>query len=175
MSRLNAFHKVLLFAALTALLTGGCSLMRQATRGSEASNLPATGNPDPLNGEQIYFTRSSGRGTSITYRGGPRFGGMMMMGNALTCSACHGPDGRGGAHWMHMQAMNAPDITFAALVTEEHEESEGHTEYNLQVFHQAVVEGRHPDGDALSRDMPRWQISDADLADLLAFLKLLSD
>jgi hypothetical protein len=172
---LNAFHKILFFAGLVALLTGACSLLRQASWGSEAPDLPATGNPDPLNGEQIYFTRSSGRGTSIGYRGGPRFGGMMMMGNTLTCSACHGPDGRGGAHWMHMQAMDAPDITFAALMSEEHEESEEHREYDLQVFRQAVVEGRHPDGDALSRDMPRWRISDADLEDLLAFLKLLSD
>jgi hypothetical protein len=32
-----------------------------------------------------------------------------------------------------------------------------------------VVEGLHPDGEPLSRDMPRWRIGDWDLADLAAY------
>ncbi len=35
----------------------------------------------------------------------------------------------------------------------------------------AVVEGKHPNGERLSNDMPRWNLSEDDLADLAAFLK----
>jgi len=36
------------------------------------------------------------------------------------------------------------------------------------------VEGKHPDGaTSLSTNMPRWNISDEDLADLIAYLKIL--
>ncbi|MDH3876031.1 MAG: hypothetical protein OET07_17960, partial [Desulfobacteraceae bacterium] len=44
------------------------------------------------NGERIYFTATSERGTEITYTGGPTSGGWMMMGGRLACVSCHGPD-----------------------------------------------------------------------------------
>lgn len=130
------------------------------------------------NGERIYFTATKLNGELVTYRGGPDFGGM-MMGAYLTCAACHGPEARGGVHFMHMQVMDAPDIRYVSLSAEEgeHGESEGeghadeHGAYSLEDFRQAVVDGKHPDGEALSRDMPRWEISDEDLADLFEFLK----
>lgn len=79
---------------------------------------------------------------------------------------------------MHMQVMEAPDIRYAALISgeDEHEgdgESMEHDQavYDLDMFRQAVVEGKHPDGEALSADMPRWEMSDQDLADLFEYLK----
>ena len=54
------------------------------------------------NGERIYFTATSERGTEITYTGGPTSSGWMMMGGRLACVSCHGPDGRGGKHSMGM-------------------------------------------------------------------------
>jgi len=129
------------------------------------------------NGERIYFTATNAQGDRIRYRGGPNFGGM-MMGSYLTCAACHGPEARGGTHFMHMQVMDAPDTRYEALQGEagEHgddEHGDEHGEYSLEDFRLAVVEGKHPDGDSFSRDMPRWQISDEDLADLFEFLKSL--
>ena len=129
------------------------------------------------NGEQIYFTATNDRGEYIRFTDGPAFGG--MMGGSLSCASCHGDDGRGGQHVMHMDVMDAPDIRFDALSAEESEhqgddqEDEHGEEYDLATFRQAVVLGQHPDGDALSRDMPRWQLSDEDLADLLEYLKTL--
>lgn len=119
------------------------------------------------NGERIYFTATSDRGDPITYTGGPNLGGMMMSGR-LTCASCHGPSGRGGRHIMHMQVMDAPDIRGVALAEEEHEE--GHGEYDLETFRQAVVEGKHPDGEPLDANMPRWSMSDEDLRDLFDYL-----
>jgi hypothetical protein len=37
------------------------------------------------NGERIYFTATSERGTEITYTGGPASSGWMMMGGRLAC------------------------------------------------------------------------------------------
>lgn len=130
------------------------------------------------NGEQIYFTATNENGERIRYTGGPSFGG--MMGSYLTCASCHGADGRGGIHTMHMDVMDAPDIRYPALSaeTDEHGEEEDahadeHGEYDLEAFRSAVVSGQHPDGEALSRDMPRWRISDDDLEDLFEFIKSL--
>lgn len=77
---------------------------------------------------------------------------------------------------MHMWVMEAPDIRYKALSSEagEHEgEGSEHGEYTLEDFRNAVVEGEHPDGRPLDSDMPRWQMSDEDLADLFEFLKSL--
>lgn len=131
------------------------------------------------NGERIYFTATNEQGESISYEDGPAFGGMMMQ-TRLACVSCHGTDGRGGAHVMHMQVMDAPDIRYKALNSEagEHEDNEDgmeHTqgEYGLDAFRRAVVEGKHPDGETLSTDMPRWTMNDDDLSALLEYLKLL--
>ncbi|NQU75124.1 MAG: c-type cytochrome [Planctomycetes bacterium] len=126
------------------------------------------------NGERIYFTATSERGGRITYTGGPDAGGM-MMGGSLSCASCHGPTGQGGQHVMHMQVMDAPDIRGAALAGEGHEgeESEHGGQYDLETFRLAVVEGRHPDGELLDADMPRWTMSDEDLGDLLDYLESL--
>ena len=130
--------------------------------------------PDPSNGERIYFTGVSGRDGPVMYTGGPEFGGMMMgmMNSRLTCAACHGPEGRGGVHAMHMYVMKAPDIRYGALSAMPEMRGRDHP-YDLNDFRAAVADGRHPDGERLKRDMPRWQMSDADFADLFAFVKSL--
>ncbi len=116
------------------------------------------------NGERIYFTATSERGTPITYAGGPARGGWMMMGGQLACASCHGPDGRGGKHSMGMmQVMDSKDIRWSAL----------QAEFDAEKFRQAVTNGRDPDGSQLKGEMPRWKMSSEDLADLMAFLKTL--
>ena len=81
-----------------------------------------------------------------------------MMGSQYACVFCHGQDARGGVHLMMMQVMDAPDIRWAALA-------------GLDTFRAAVVDGKRPNGEALSSDMPRWNLNDDDLADLATFLK----
>ena len=116
------------------------------------------------NGERIYFTSTSERGTAITYAGGPASSGWMMMGGQLACVSCHGPDGRGGRHSMGMmQVMDAKDIRWKVL----------QPEFDAEKFRLAVVKGQDPDGTQLKQDMPRWTIGKADLADLITFLKTL--
>ncbi|MCL7453086.1 MAG: c-type cytochrome [Anaerolineae bacterium] len=127
------------------------------------------------NGERIYFAAVNDQDERIRYSGGPDLGGM-MMGGYLTCASCHGPDARGGVHVMHMETMDAPDIRWSALAAHEEEEEihqDEHEDYDLETFRLAVVEGRHPDGEPLSSDMPRWRMEDQDLADLAEYLQSL--
>lgn len=156
------------------LLLGACStvLSNEATPAGSSEN-----RVEASNGERIYFTASSDRSGQITYTGGPRFGGG-MMGSYLTCASCHGPEGRGGVHRMHMQVMDAPDIRYQALSSELDEHGgEDHgaedDEYDLDDFRLAVIEGKHPNGEELSRDMPRWRMSEENLQDLFAFIQSL--
>lgn len=167
--------KVILFffGGLGFALTA-CGLTPQSPL-TPPGGLPGTplgDSPSIANGERIYFTATSGRGGQISYRGGPAFGGM-MMGSYLTCAACHGPVAQGGRHVMHMTVMDAPDIRITALSSEADEHGGDHGEYDLETFRKAVVDGQHPDGKSLNQDMPRWQMSDANLADLFAFLQSL--
>lgn len=169
----RTLRRLLPLFLLTGLLVVSCSVLDQP----DSSTPAETGDGvDVPNGERIYFTASSKRAERISYRGGPNFGGM-MMGSFLTCASCHGPEARGGVHTMHMQVMDAPDIRYVALsVEEDGHEGEAHGgeedgEYYFEDFRLAVVEGKHPDGEALSREMPRWRMSDEDIADLFAFLK----
>ncbi|WP_373536215.1 c-type cytochrome [Microcoleus sp.] len=133
------------------------------------------------NGERIYLTSTSDRGTNITYTngqssgsmGGGSQGGMMgggsqggMMGaGKLACASCHGFNGRGGTStMMGIQTMNAPDIRWSALKNE----------FDAEKFRLAVTKGQDPDGKKqLNNYMPRWKIGNEDLADLIAYLKTL--
>ncbi len=160
-----------------SLFLAGCGLSRIGRWRPAPALIAPWGNQEyASNGERIYFTATNEQGEIIRYRGGP-FRGMMMQ-PWLTCASCHGADGRGGPHVMHMTWMDAPDIRISALSSESEEHSgdmETHPDegYTLEMFKSAVVEGKHPDGEALSYEMPRWQMSDQDLADLFEFLKTL--
>ena len=132
------------------------------------------------NGERIYFSASSERGTQITSSGGPSSG--MMSKGILACASCHGTNAKGGKHLMHMQVMDAPNIRWSKLGHDEgkehiENEEKGHSEeqsaYDMDDFKTAVRDGRHPDGKELKQDMPRWSIGDDDLNDLANYLKSL--
>jgi Cytochrome c len=142
-----------------------CGLFRLSpiTPPGIVSGTPLGDSRSVANGERIYFTAINDRDGTISYQGGPPFSGM-MMGSYLTCAACHGPTAHGGKHIMHMDVMDAPDIRIIELSSEI-------AGYDLETFHKAVVDGKDEEGKALSQDMPRWQISDADLADLFTFLQ----
>ncbi len=155
------------FVVATILLFTGCaSSVNPIGRGTPESDGTAWGvGAFDSNGERIYFTATSERSTTaITYTGGPTSSGWMMTRGRLACVSCHGPDGQGGKHSMGMmQVMDAKDIRWSVL----------QDEFDAEKFRLAVVKGQDPDGTQLESDMPLWNISDDDLADLIAFLKTL--
>jgi len=169
----------LFVSMLSIILLYACSVPMPLMGSGKASPAPTF----TSNGERIYFSSTSDRGTNITYTGGPSFGGMMgngssggMMGNRngssgrmggdfLTCASCHGADGRGGVlTMMGMQILTAKDIRWSALKSE----------FDAEIFRLAVTKGQDPDGKKQLNDyMPRWNIGNDDLADLIAYLKTL--
>jgi mono/diheme cytochrome c family protein len=128
------------------------------------------------NGEQIYFTATSQRGTPITADMGAGMGRMRGMGiSSMTCASCHGADGRGGPIQMMMRVIDVPDIRYETLTSEDHGNhgEEEHEPYTEETIKRAITEGVEPDGEPLDWPMPRWSISDEDLDDLVDFLKTL--
>lgn len=80
---------------------------------------------------------------------------------------------------MHMQTMDAPDIRWDTLSSREHgghdeaDEAVEELPYDEESFRRALREGITPGGERLSSNMPRWEMSDEDIDDLIAFLKTL--
>ncbi len=169
--------KTALILLLAGMLLAACGLPVWGMRRPDPQGSNAWfGQKHDSDGEQIYLTATNQQGESIPYTGGPGSGGMMQ--SRLACVSCHGKGGKGGEHWMHMDYMKAPEIRWQALNNEERDEHEGlegdaHEGYTLEMFRQAVVDGQHPDGEALDWDMPRWQLADGDLEDLFEYLKTL--
>lgn len=169
-------NKWILIGIGFAFLLGACNLIGQpGTPINNGYNNYPQQSGFASNGQQIYFTATDQSGQPVSYSGGPNFGGM-MMGSYLTCASCHGNNGQGGAHYMRMQVMDAPAINYDGLVQMKQKDSGGTPQpggYSLADFRGAVTQGRDTSGKQLDQNMPRWQMSDQDLADLLAFLKTL--
>ena len=118
-------------------------------------------------GERIYFTAREETGKRIAFTGGPSW--LTMHGGS--CADCHGPDGRGGKHVMAGTAV-PPDIRYGTLTAKE--EGMDHPPYTDATFKRAVVKGFDPGNGPLDLTMPRWDMSEADLNDLISYLKRLS-
>ncbi len=120
------------------------------------------------NGERIYYLGIDGEGERIPFRSGPHW--LRMMGGS--CVNCHGPDGKGGLPVM-MGTHLPGDVRYSALVSGEHhgEEEDGGQAYTDDDIRRAVRNGVEPSGERMDRTMPRWNISDEDLDDLLDYLK----
>lgn len=124
------------------------------------------------NGEMIFFTGLNEKGEQISFEGGPHW--IYMHGGA--CVSCHGQEGKGGTV-PHMCLEVAPSISYHDLTEEEHEEHEGeeeaHPPYTDETIKKVIKEGLNPAGEELDSCMPRWQMTDEDLKDLVGYLKAL--
>ncbi len=166
----------IIFAFSILFLLSGC--YQQTDKRISNGTAWAVGSFDS-NGKQIYLSATSESGTPITYNGGPAMGMMMTRGN-LACVSCHSVDGKGGKHTMQMEVMDAPDIRWSTLSSDQQDKGESANKtitqsnaYEFEDFKNDLEYGKRPDGEVLSKDMPRWNMSDADLKDLMTYLKSL--
>jgi len=124
------------------------------------------------NGERIYYTGVSERTGPVPFQGGPMW--LAMHGGG--CASCHGINGRGGVPVMMGTAIPA-DIRYEALtakdVHNQRREEEAHPPYTDELIKQAITQGLDPAGKSLDWTMPRWQMTQEDLNDLIAYLKTL--
>jgi cytochrome c oxidase subunit 2 len=164
------------------LLIGSASCLLSCGRSPDSGQQvqSATEKSFNSNGEQIYFTGTSRRGTPISSEGRMGMMGMRRGRDHLACVDCHGSDGKGGTVEMMMMSFKAPDIRYRVLASKEHMHQEAeeaqthemeHPPYTDETLKRAIAAGLDPAGNPLNQYMPRWKILDDDLNDLLAFLK----
>ncbi len=122
-------------------------------------------------GQQIYLTGADANGPI------PRTLGSAACGTAAgaSCADCHGVDGRGGLVRPAMTvSFVAPDIRYSVLTAPHSEEGTTVPGLSEAEIEAAIRDGVGANGRQLGVPMPRWAMTDADMADTIAYLKELS-
>lgn len=125
-----------------------------------------------VRGKLIYFEGISARGTEITAVVGDE--AAMLPGSAMPCASCHGSDGLGRPEG----GLLPLDIRWSELVKSYghvHENGRRHPAYDEASFARSMVGGVDPANNQMDRSMPLYQMSSEDMADLIAYMKVLED
>ncbi len=140
------------------------------TTGAQGYQTAAPEHQFKSNGERIYYTGVNQNGQRIIPTGGP----MWLSMHGGSCVSCHGPDGKGSKQIMGCSSDTvAPNIQYSVLTGPEM--AEEHPPYNDTTIKRAITKGIDPGGDKLEPCMPRWQMSQKDLNDVVAYLKVLGN
>ncbi|SJM95908.1 conserved hypothetical protein [Crenothrix polyspora] len=119
-----------------------------------------------LRGKKIYVDGTSVRGNTITAVVGQSSTGVPAT--LLPCANCHGQDGQG------KQEGGVQAVPIAWEVLKQSVGQEGglrkRKAYTASLFGRAVAQGIDPSDNLLSEAMPRYQFSQDDLDDLVAYL-----
>jgi cytochrome c oxidase subunit 2 len=121
-------------------------------------------------GQQIYYTGADATGPIARTVGGSGMMGLGMMANA-TCVDCHGEDGRGGRVGMMLGEVAIPDIRYSALASSRSEEGTTIPAWTNRDIGRAIRDGVEPNGQRLKSPMPRWDMTDQQLTDVIGYLK----
>ncbi len=116
---------------------------------------------DPLLGKDIFQKGHSLEAASATIGEG-----MEMNVKSFPCASCHKLDASGGFEG----GVRVPAITWRALTKRRPDET--HTAYTEESLKAAITEGIGSLGQELHPLMPRYQFSQIDLDNLLAYLKV---
>jgi ABC-type branched-subunit amino acid transport system substrate-binding protein len=95
-----------------------------------------------------------------------------LKGKPMACGNCHGEDGRGRQE----SGVDPGDVTWTDLTKpygHTHANKRRHGPYDAKSFNRAMRDGFDPAGNALEPAMPRYDLADADLEALVAYLKRL--
>jgi len=124
--------------------------------------------PAEAGGKQIYAKGISPRGTPITAQVGSE--ALELPASAVPCGGCHGYDGRGRPEG----GVTPADIRWSQLAKpygHVHENGRSHPAFDDAGVARVLTEGLDPAGNRIDEAMPRYSLSEADLADLIAYLK----
>jgi ABC-type branched-subunit amino acid transport system substrate-binding protein len=121
-------------------------------------------------GKQIYVQGTSPSGKEIlAYIGDSS---LEVPASAMPCANCHGIDGMGKPEG----GVKPSNLTWEAMTKPYglvHADGRQHPPYTERGLELAIVRGADPGGNKLNSVMPRYQMSPQDLADLIAYLKVL--
>ena len=122
--------------------------------------------PQERRGKAIYLRGESPSGNPIT----AIIGEVDVPATTMTCAGCHGLRAEGKTEG----GVTAGDLTWANLTKpygHTHPTGRKHGPYQEAAFIRSVVNGVDPAGNELATAMPRFKMSPADMADLIAYLK----
>jgi ABC-type branched-subunit amino acid transport system substrate-binding protein len=126
--------------------------------------------PQELRGKQIYIQGTSPSGKDILAYIGES--SLEVPGSTMACASCHALRGQGKSEG----GIDPSNITWEALTKPygvTHTRGRKHPAYTDRGLELAITRGLDPAGNKLLYAMPRYQMSKADLADLVVYLKKL--
>jgi ABC-type branched-subunit amino acid transport system substrate-binding protein len=126
--------------------------------------------PQESRGKQIYVQGTSPSGKEILAYIGES--SLEVTGSAMACANCHGLDGQGKREG----GVNPSNLTWEMLTKPygvTRADGRRHPPYTERGLELAITRGTDPAGNKLLNVMPRYAMSREDLADLLAYLKIL--
>src|SRR5437660_2778578 len=156
---------VLLQKALWRVALGLCLLL--ALDAPAFCATPLT--PQETCGRKIYFQGTDCAGKEIK----GLMGDLEVSARLQPCASCHGADGKGRPE----NGQDPGDITWRYLTLSYghiHANGRKHAGFTPLLFEHAVTTGRDPAGGKLSALMPRYRLSPASAAALVAYLKRIS-
>ena len=122
-------------------------------------------------GQRIYYTGVGADGRAIPRTvGGAGMSGLGMMGD-VSCVDCHGEDGRGGNVGMMFGDVEIPDIRYSELTAARSEEGTAVAAWTDADIARAIHDGIEPDGQRIKAPMPRFDMTDAELGEVISYLK----
>ncbi len=130
--------------------------------------------PEETRGKRLFLTGESGTGGEISAVLGPGGPETAVPGTTLPCGSCHGRDGRGRPEG----GITPSNVTWDSLTKPYGSGAlvgRTHPAYDERSVKRAITLGFDPAGNALNPSMPRYRMSQADVADLIAYLKRLGN
>jgi ABC-type branched-subunit amino acid transport system substrate-binding protein len=139
-----------------------------------AAAVPAAAELTPAEqrGKAIYFQGESVSGREILAVIGDA--GTEVPAAVMTCSSCHGRDGRGRPEG----GVYPTDLTWPALTKPygvEHASGRRHPPYSEKSLVRAIAMGVDPAGNRLHVAMPIYRMAHEDMADLIAYIQRLGE
>jgi len=125
-----------------------------------------------VRGKQIYFEGTSPSGDTINAVVGDE--AVTLPGSALTCASCHGSDGLGRPEG----GVLPPDIRWSELAKSYghvHENGRRHPAFDDASLARSIFAGIDAAANPLDRAMPLYQMSSQDMADLIAYMKVIEN
>ncbi len=159
--------------ALGLGLAAAFALAPFAARAAEPPPL----SPEETRGKRLFLVGLSGTGgevSAVLAGVGPGGAESAVPGTTLPCGSCHGRDGRGRPEGgvapsnITWESLTKPYGSGALL-------GRSHPPYDEKSVKRAIGLGFDPAGNALNPTMPRYRMSQADIADLIAYLKRLGN
>jgi cytochrome c oxidase subunit 2 len=162
-------NRGLLIWAVVALSVGAigmAAVVAGASRFASSAVFSSTG-------QRIYYTGAVEGGPIPRTTAGRGMTGLGMVGS-VACVDCHGEDGRGGRVGMMSGALDIPDIRYSVLTAPRSEDGTTVPAWSDADIARAIRDGIEPNGQSLNAPMPRWHMTDAEVADVISYLKELS-